>query len=215
MLDTKHYRVWRRNGRGVEDHLPVGDGGGTGAAPLDCSTPEAQALMTRARREGKYVLAAPPRADAVVVQAYRRERIGATTAGPVEGFLVQQGGFSIATPAARPGRYEAYLQGSVGSGQRLYIGTRVVGEAFGDLGLIDAWQPLGPVLVQRPRPRLFLTGLEKPWWQSGSTRPNVVGPLALVRERREPAIERVPAAASRKLCGRRVDWLALAAKAGG
>jgi len=52
-----------------------------------------------------------------------------------------------------------------------------------------------------------VTGLGRPWWQSGSRREDTNGKLAF-----EPASDRhrvieVPGRDGRRLCGRRLDWV--------
>jgi hypothetical protein len=211
VFETPHYRVWQRTRSMASEHLALGADAPDGAAALDCARPEVDALLRAARSQRRPVLIAPPRRRPVRVPTYERERVvGFTMPGPVDGFQVQRGGFSILTPPLAPGRYAAYLQGAVGTGERLYIGTRIVGEAFGDLGLVDAWHELGSFDVERSRPRLLMVGLEKPFWQSGA-RPNTVGPLAFVPDGATAAPRRVAPADLSRLCGRRLDWVELTA----
>ena len=80
------------------------------------------------------------------------------------------------------GRYSVYIQGSFGPGVRVHANGQPVGETFGDLGIQDAWQPLGKMTTSRKETSIVLVGLEKSNLRPGSRRYDITGPLAFVRE---------------------------------
>jgi hypothetical protein len=52
-----------------------------------------------------------------------------------------------------------------------------------------------------------LASLSKPWWQSGSKRPDLTGRLVFVRRGGPSRMITVPPERADTLCGRRLDWI--------
>jgi hypothetical protein len=76
-----------------------------------------------------------------------------------------------------------------------------------DLGIHDGFQTFGEFDVDRPRQVFQLLGLEKPWWQAGSRRPDLVGPVVFTPAASTRAIVDVDPADAGRLCGRQLDWI--------
>jgi hypothetical protein len=129
--------------------------------------------------------------------------------GPGEGFATRRGGVALPFVHIGPGTYDAWVQGGFGPGIRLMIGTGAVGDAFRDLGLQSQWNRLGRVEVEETDPAFAVVGLGKPFWQAGSKRSDITGPLVFVPVGETAAPERVPAEDARSLCGRKLDWVEL------
>jgi hypothetical protein len=179
-----------------------------GAARLDCANPAVATMLGRARAEGAPVLAALPGAGPVITPLDNWAGARRLEPGPAAGFVVRLGGSASTGPRLAPGRHRAYIRGSLGPGVRLYVDGRALGEAMGDLGLIDAWHSLGTFETDG-RPDVRVLGLSRPILLSGSRRPDVTGPLAFVREPDARQQVAVDARSARRLCGRRLDWVAL------
>ena len=207
-FETLHYRVWRRSGPPPEVHLPLGSETVVGVSTLECAAPEIGALRQRARQEGRPLRVAHGQADMVVSDPKQWSVLNRDTAA-LPGFVGGQGGLAVLDPPLARGSYDVFAQGSFGPGFRLHLGQRKVGEVFGDLGLHDAWHPVGEVEVAQPNPTLIITGLDKPFWQSGSRRGDLLGPLAFVDRSRPPRVEEVSARGLSRLCGQPLDWIEL------
>ncbi|MDQ3935511.1 MAG: hypothetical protein M3340_12865, partial [Actinomycetota bacterium] len=115
----------------------------------------------------------------------------------------------------QPGRYVAWVQGSFGPGVRLYSRPSPrenrflnVADVFNDLGA-PGWHRLGVVDMRR-RSSLFMIGIDRPWWLSGSEHFNIMGPLEIRPEGAAVRMERIAARDVGRLCGRRVDWVEVA-----
>jgi hypothetical protein len=208
--ETEHYRVWRRVANPPREHLPLGLKGLSGTSHLDCSDPTARRLIERARRTGSRVRAAYAGNVPVVTGPGLWEQFANWGLTPTEGFVSWRSGFAIARkPPLDRGRYTAYLQGSFGPGIRVYIGEKQLGEAFGDLGIQDGWQPLGVATVKRNEPTVVLLGLEKSALRPGSRRYDMVGQLAFVPEPENRKVTDLDGRRARELCGKRLDWVEL------
>jgi hypothetical protein len=208
VYETEHYRVWRREGEGPALHIPLGGDTHDHTARLDCRRPGVRFLVGQSRRLRRPLVAAVPSSPRRVVltaddwDGYER---GETFAP--EGFVSRQGGGAGARVALDPGRYDAWIQGSFAAGVRLFVDGTGYGTAYGDLGLPSGWQPLGEVDVRDRRAVVSLSSLSKPWWQSGSERPDLSGRVVFVREGEPSRVITVQPEDVRTLCGRRLDWI--------
>jgi len=206
--ETPHYRVWRRIAPSPRAHLALGQQL-DGSASLNCDEPQVAELLKTARATSTGLRIAKPRSLSVVSRPQRWHVEGNTGAAADPRFISWRGAVASTEPALSPGSYDAYIQGSFGPGVRLSINDRTIGETFGDLGLQDGWQRLGTVVAGASASKAVLRGLDKPWWQAGSKRSDVVGPLAFSPLARETEIVEVGARASSRLCGRELDWIEL------
>jgi hypothetical protein len=192
-------------------HISLGTEQLDGRSELDCADPGTRALLATARAEGADVLVSHGSGPVIVSAPDRWEWFGATEPGPAEGTKISRGGFAVAHPDLRTGTsYAVWVQGSFGPGFRLSVDSRRLPDVFGDLGLHSGWRLAGTrVRARRSEPQMVVTALDKPWWQSGWRRANLHGPVAFVASGPERGVRRVPAARSRGLCGRELDWVEL------
>ncbi len=207
--ETPHYRIWRRTGRLARAHIALGTNTVNGTAALNCRVTAVRRLLSTARREGSPVRYAA-RSGTIVTSPPSDWRIGGLSGpGPQEGFISRRGGSAASRPSLEPGRYAVWIQGSYGPGVRMYVGKLQVGEVFGDLGQADQWNQLGTITVGRKRPDVGLLGLDKPSWQAGSRRPDVIGALAYVPDTAREQVREVAGDRASSLCGRKLDWIEL------
>jgi hypothetical protein len=214
--ETRHYRVWERTGPTPQAHLALGNGDTIpGTARLDCALPEYRELLALARRSGRPLRVAY--GERVVIR-YDYQWLAATPvqAGPQPNFNYRLGGSSDIATTLEPGRWRAWIEGSFGPGHRLSLrqpGTLKVGpqdkigEVRADLGIHDGFQTFGEFDVDRRRQVFQLLGLDKPIWQAGSRRPDLVGPVAFTPATSTRRIVDVDPADARELCGQRLDWI--------
>jgi len=210
--ETTHYRVWRRHGEAPVLHLPLGGDSDDHTERLDCRHPEARQLLRASRRSGRPLVAAIPRSPRLVIitaDAWRGHEVAETI--PPSGFVSRRGGEASVIASLAPGHYDAWIQGSFATGVRLFVDGTAYGEVFGDLGLPSGWHPLGRVSVRTRRAHVSLISLDKPWWQSGSERPDLAGRLVFARRGGPSRMITVQPQRSRTLCGRRLDWVELRA----
>jgi hypothetical protein len=216
VYETSFYRVWRRTGPAPRDHVPLGLDGLRGSRTLACraGTP----VDPRVRRIIAGARAARAPLAASIGGAAPRTLLPATawhglTPGrvvPPPDQVVGRGGEASTVASLPPGRYTAWIQGAFGPGVRLYAksgaASGAVGEVHGDLGSPDGWFDLGQV-DGGPNVTLTLIGLTPSRLIAGSRHFNLIGPLVVQPVSPAPHIERVPAGAAGRLCGRSVDWL--------
>jgi hypothetical protein len=208
--ETRHYRVWRRDGPMPRAHISLGLGRIEGTDRLDCSNPEVAEVIRSAQRGDGRLMVSYGAPKPVISPADTWQQFGGFFApGPTPGFATRRGGAAIPFPKITPGTYDVWVQGSFGLGIGLQLGASTVGTAFGDLGLESGWHSLGPVEVTAPDPLFGVVGLHKRWWQSGSQRADVTGPLVFVPMSSEPRIAEVDGGRARSLCGRTLDWIEL------
>jgi hypothetical protein len=210
--ETSHYRVWQRHGEGPASHLPLGADSDDHTRRLDCRRPAVRRLMRASRRSGKPLeVAVPPspRLPIMRASAWDGHEVAETVAPP--GFLSRRGGGAGVTAVLEPGSYDAWIQGSFAAGVRLFVDGTGYGTAYGDLGVPSGWHPLGRVEVRDRRALVTLSSLSKPWWQSGSERPDLTGRVVFVRRSGPSRTITVQPERARTLCGRRLDWVELPA----
>jgi hypothetical protein len=209
--ETTHYRVWQRDGDSPARHLPLGVDSDDHSERLDCSRPAARQLLRASRLSGRPLVAAIPSRRLVIMKAdaWRGHEVGETISPPR--FVGRRGGVAEVTASLAPGDYDAWIQGSFATGVRLVVEGRGYGEVFGDLGLASGWHPLGQVTIRARGVHVLLLSLDKPWWQSGSKRPDLAGRLVFVRGGAPSRTITVQPERGRTLCGRRLDWIELLA----
>jgi hypothetical protein len=210
--ETKHYRVWRRGGEAPVSHLPLGRDSNDHTARLDCRRPEVRRLLRDSERSDRPLVAAiPPSPRRVIITAddWRGHETGETYAPP--GFISRRKGQAAVKASLAPGSYDAWIQGSFATGVRLFVDGSAYGDVFADLGPLSGWHPLGRVAVQTRPAQVVLVSLSKPWWQSGSKRPDLTGRLVFVRRGEPSTMVTVQPERARSLCGRRLDWVELPA----
>jgi hypothetical protein len=209
--ETAHYRVWQRHAQAQPlFRIPLGSDSADHTARLDCGRPDVREALNAIRRSDRSLVAAIPRSRPLVIMRAGRWRGSevAETIAP-SGFVSRRGGVAAVTASLRPGHYDAWIQGSFGTGVRLVVDGTAYGEVFGDLGVPSGWHPLGRVAVRARRADVMLLSLTKPWWQSGSKRPDLTGRLVFVRRSGPSRTIKVPPERARTLCGRRLDWIEL------
>jgi hypothetical protein len=210
--ETAHYRVWRRTGPTPAAHLPLGGiQAVSGTARLDCGDREFRRLRALAERTGRPLRVARA-AEVVVVPQGRWYSKASGAQGPQPGLTTRASGSSRIPVTLSAGRWRAWLQGSTGPGERLSLlqaggGERQIGEVRSDLGLQDAYQPFGEFDATGGREAFSLFSLAKPWWQSGRTRFDLIGPIVFERVAERPQPEEVDPRDARSLCGERLDWV--------
>jgi hypothetical protein len=216
--ETTHYRVWQRHGqvprapRPLGDfHVPLGTDSDDHAAPLDCRDPVVRQMLRVSKQSGRPLVAAipPERLSIISADDWRGHEVAETFAP--EGFVNRRGGGAVVTASLAPGDYDAWIQGSFAPGVRLFVDGTAYGDVFADLGLPSGWHPLGQVAIRSRKARVALIHLSKPWWQSGSERPDLTGRLVFARRGGPSRTVTVQPDRARTLCGRRLDWLELSA----
>lgn len=203
---TAHYRVWRRVAPMPAMHVSLGLHQLDGKGAVDCTAPDVLALMRRARLRREPILASTGAPDAIVVPSYGWAHYKPTGLPTPDGFLPRLGGFQYLYMRLPAVRLQPFVQGSYASGIRLVVAGRKSGDAYGDLGLPDSWQPLRPFTGTGEAMQLYLQGLRLPWWRAGSRHGDFSGPLAL-QPLQPSRLLRVPARRAQSLCGKRLDWL--------
>jgi hypothetical protein len=208
-ITTHHYRVWERTGPPPRVHLALGNGDTrSGVAKLDCGSARVRRLVRRARQEGDPLTVAwGERISVVLDQHWRTD--GFLEPGPIANFNYRRGGNGVIFTRLKPGRYEAWIEGSFGTGVRLLARKTQIGEARSDLGFHDGYQLLGPVTVRKRNPEFGYLGPDRPWYLSGSRRDNLVGPVVFARTPSTRRIEQVDADDVSRLCGEELDWIEL------
>ena len=212
--ETGHYRIWRRTGPTPRAHVVLGDGEAiAGTQRLDCAAPEVRAIVRLARDSGAPLRVA--RGERVVLRYdYQWSTEPTPQPGPQPNFNYRREEVSSVPTFLPPGRWRAWAQGSFGPGQRLTLmeppPRRQVGEARNDLGLQDGFQAFGDVDTRTDAQLFELRSLDKPWWQAGSRRKDLVGALAFTPAAATRRVETVEPGALRELCGERLDWIEVA-----
>jgi hypothetical protein len=208
--ETTHYRVWQRQGVAPVLHLPLGTDAADHSRRLDCRRPAVERMFRASRRTGRPLVAAIPpsrRLRILAADDWRGYEVAETA--PPPGFVSRRGGVAAVTASLAPGRYDAWIQGSFATGVRLTVEGTGYGEVFGDLGLPSGWHPLGRVAIRARRADVSLISLTKPWWQSGSKRPDLAGRLVFMRRGGPSRTITVQPDRARTLCDRRLDWIEL------
>ena len=217
-FETKRYVLWRRTGPAPRMHLPSGSDGYLGAAPLRCrggvpARPSVRALLATAARLHVPVRAAlAPPAPIVAVPGRGWAGFHPVPLFKPKTFLSITGGSGSGFVEVQPGRYYAWIAGSLGPGIVLYArpigqaGFAKVGSAGDDMGLPALWQPIAVAQLQR-RTVVHVTAAHRAWWRASSRHPNIVGPLVFTRVGDATRVVQIPTARASSLCGRRIDWL--------
>jgi hypothetical protein len=219
VLETTRYRLWRRTGTAPAFHVPVGRDGFLGSAPLECRSgrprdPYARFLFGVARSKrlplrvafgpDKPIVALEPSSwvDFRVVKMFRPRAFISAFGG--------SGSETVELP--RPGRYDAWIQGTMGPGVAVWVRPASqasygkIGFAADDVGSATQWHPLNAAPLERSS-EVHAAQAHRSWWRAASRHANVVGPVVLTREGDEARIRDVPSGRIGSLCGRRLDWL--------
>ena len=205
-LETKRYRLWRREGATPRAHLPLGADSLSGAEELDCDDRDVRQFM-RAAAGGDVDVALPGSSPQVVVEPGDWQVTDEGRVLPPPDQIVLRRGFASGSATLPPGRWRAWLQGSIGGLARLRVANTNVADVFADLGLPDAWQPMGIVESDGRPLRFELSLMDRNKWFAGDRHASLLGPLVVEPENSQPRIERMPAERVRELCDKQVDWL--------
>lgn len=221
VMETTRYRLWRRTGPQPAFHVPLGSDGFHGAATLECRRGRPRNAYARfafglARRFHLPLRAAlgPPKPivavepgnwiDYRVIRMFRpRYSISAF------------GGSASQSVDVRPGRYEVWIQGTMGPGVEIWERPTdqptfgKVGTASDDVGTATQWHPVN-VAPFESRAQVHTTQPGHAWWRAGAKHANVIGRVVLTREGQEVArVIDLPSERAASLCGRRLDWIEL------
>jgi hypothetical protein len=180
------YEVWQRPEGLVEpvpEHLPLGGEYEPAAVP-ECA--EVLALAARAESQG--------RAGARMIAARHAPLSDAT-----------DGGFEV----PRPGRYAAWLKGSVRGADELYVDGRRVGEVRHEINNEGGYMLMGETRLDAGahEAELRFGGADLHPGSGGFPRPEV-GPLLFAPVGEEGGeIVSIPVEEAESLCGQRWDWI--------
>lgn len=204
---TEHYDVWRRTGR-PEDvlvHVPLGEGPRSPSSAMSCEQAEELGRAARAAggtlvvSESRPVLSVNPGRDNPPT-GWRRDPNDAALTLPVGG-----GAARATVEVAVAGRYEVWLEGSIGRATEVAIDGRTVGVVRNRLGGRRVAERIGDVALSAGTHSVSVgrrrAGLSP--GNGGLFRP--LGPVYLVKQ--GPTATRVVApSAWAELCDSRLDW---------
>ena len=213
VTETAHYRVWRRNGAAPLRHLPLGEFGAIdGAERLDCEHGRVRRFVAQARTGRSMIdVALPPAAPRTLIRPAGWYTSEFARVAPAPGQIVARRAYAATDAALPPGRYSAWIQGSIGTQLRFRAGGATVSHVRADLGLPDAWHPVATIDVPADVQTYELIVLGRGRHFAGDRHASLVGPFVLVPEQVAPRIERVSADEVSRFCGTRVDWLEIPA----
>lgn len=216
--ETRNYRTWRRSGPGPRLHVPLGSDGFLGQAALRCRRgvpvdSASRVLFARARALGVPVRAAlAPPAPVLVVAPTSWVEYRADPLSEPAGYVSVIDSSASSTADLPPGRYFAWVRGSMGPGLALYARPRSdprftrAGVTPDDLSVPPSWHPLGVVAIAGSTDlHVALTPL--PWYRTASRRRHLVGPIVFTAAGTQGRIVDVPFGSAASLCGRSLDWL--------
>jgi hypothetical protein len=205
-----HYEVWQRREPGtgaVLAHLGLGSGVDPTAVPR-CRA--VRRLARRAGQRGVLAAAALPPVTVVPLSSADRPPDWSST-GHGRNRVLPRGGGQVGVRARvkRPGTYDAWIGGSVRSRIELRLDGELAGAARHVINNSGQYIRLGAVRLDRGTHDVTLR-LAGPDLHPGSGgQPLALGPLTLSRA--DAADARVlhvrPVDATRRLCGRRLDWI--------
>jgi hypothetical protein len=221
VFETTRYRLWRRTGPQPAFHAPIGSDGFLGAATLECRrgrprNPFVRFVFKTARklhlpvraafgpRKPTVALEPPNWVDFRVIKMFR----------PRFQISIFGGSASESRDVPRPGRYDAWVQGTMGPGVSLWVrpidqpNFGKVGSATDDVGVSGQWTPLGVAEYER-RMAFHAAPTGHSWWRAGSKHANVIGDVVLTPEGDEARVKDVPTERVTSLCGKRLDWVEL------
>jgi hypothetical protein len=221
IYQTSRYLVYRRSGPPPRDHLPMGNDGFQGSAPLRCTggqprSGQARALFARARGLRVGVLAAVESGPAPVVAVQPDSWVNyhyGQLFKPAED-KVAIGGSASAEVDLQRGGYHAWISGSMGTGLAVYVrplrrpNFDRVGYAVNDNSVPAIWHPVG-FLISQGKTVVEVTAVGRPFYKAGSQHYNVVGPVVFTRDTAGTRTVTVPPARLGSLCGKKIDWLEL------
>ncbi|MFL5886355.1 MAG: hypothetical protein ACJ77M_14885 [Thermoleophilaceae bacterium] len=219
--ETSFYRVWERDGPRPLDHVPYGIDGQQGVGPFGCakdaqpSRPRVRALVRRAEQLHRNLAVSVGGVEPhILVTGFNWIRMKRSRVVPPPDESAGYGGIGSTVVRVPAGRYDAWLQGSYGSGVRVTMtsqaGSRVLGEVRNDLGLPDGWFPLGQVDLAG-RTNTTIIGLTPNKLIAGNRHFNLNGKFAIVPAGARGRIVRLDPRRIGTLCGKKIDWIELPA----
>ena len=173
-----------------------------------CRRPAVQRLLRVSERAGRALVAAVPLSrplPVITADVWDGYEPAETPAPP--GFVGKGGGRGLSPPCSTPAATTPGSRGASRGACACSSTGRGDGTVFGDLGLASGWHPLGRVDVRKRTAFVSLESLSKPWWQSGSKRPDLAGRLVFVPRGGPSRLITVQPERARTLCGRRLDWI--------
>jgi hypothetical protein len=126
--------------------------------------------------------------------------------------IPRQGPGEVAGPVhvRKAGRYEVWLDGSIGQGFVVWVGRKYVGSISNELGPPGQWNRIGTVtLAAGAQPALIRRepmGLS-PGADDANPNNRLLGPLTLVPAGYQPTVDEIAPAQAKRLCGRSVNWI--------
>lgn len=220
VLETKRYRLWRREGPAPVFHLPLGGDNYVGSELFRCFRGQPYSLPARflihsARTTGALLRAAVAPPDPVVaIDPHSWVNFHPVALFKPAAFVAMTGGSASGLVTLPPGRYEVWIAGSMGPGVAVWerpldqIRSIRIGYAANDMGLPALWQPIA-VADMPHRAIVHVSWVNRSWWKASSQHPNTIGPLVFTPAGARDRLVELPAARATSLCGKRLDWLEL------
>jgi hypothetical protein len=221
VFETKRYRLWRRGGPSPAFHVPLGSDGFRGAAPLECRNGRPRNPYVR------FVLKFSRRLDLPLRVALGPQKpiVAIEPANWVEFRVIHMfrprfqisgfgGSASGEVDLPRPGRYDVWVQGTMGPGVAVWIrpigqpNFGKVGSVTDDVGVSGQWHRIAAAAFER-RTLFHVSQPGRAWWKAATRHANVIGRIVMTPEGDAARVENVPAERAKSLCGRRVDWVEL------
>ena len=208
VYEGRFYAVWKREAAPtVLAHVPLGEGLQPSAVPSCSLVAKTAAQATREHARLAYVAREPaPALDPVT--ALRPPNWGEIAGEPFALIPREQRG-SISGPieVPRAGRYELWLQGSIGQRIEVSLDGRHVGSVSYEIGPPGQFDEIGETVLPAGSTQAVIT------WPPSKLAPgqeninHSVGPLMLVPSGTHPEVETLAPASARSLCGRSLDWI--------
>jgi hypothetical protein len=202
------YDVWQRPvvpTRNLLRHLPLGDFEDPGAKP---SCLDILALAQLAGSQGTVAAAARP--EPVSVSLSESAHPGnwiPTEPGSPDLIPHGPGPAGLQVSIATPGVYDFYLQGSTRNRLTLLVDGNEVGSVEEQLNEARQFLSFGAARLGAGRHEVEIVLDGQGLGPGSGGPPEPIGPLVLSpRAAEDPAVDTVPSADARRLCGRRLDW---------
>lgn len=207
---TRHYVVWRRADRGrLVERLRLGGV----RSPSAVATCGEVLRLARAARASGGTLAAAERGSVIVVNPAKVDLPPGWRSDPddAEVTLPSGGGTANASFAVtEPGRYEVWLESSVGRRTAVRVDGTTVGILRNRLSGRRAAEPVGEVDLSGGRHTVSLERLGAGLSPGGGGLFRPLGPVYLARQTRDRVFT-VDPSQWRRLCDRELDWIEVVA----